>query len=68
MSKRPRKQSLGDFADSIAQAGERGMTEEADLIRLSSEDQICFLELLLDTLPLVPAMEGPRKSTLACSA
>jgi len=37
------------------------MSEQADIIRLSAEDQRLFAQLLLSPPPLAPAMERARE-------
>jgi uncharacterized protein (DUF1778 family) len=48
--------SVSDFVVSAAQAAARRTIEETSLIRLSSEDQRHFVELLLNPPPLSPAL------------
>ncbi len=52
--------SISDFVVAAAQESARRTIEEAQIIRLSIEDQERFANLLLDPPPLPPAMEHAR--------
>lgn len=54
--------SLSDFLVAAALKDAQRTIEEAQIIRLSVEDQQRFAELLLDPPPLAPAMERARQS------
>ena len=49
--------SLTDFVVAAASAAARKTIEDAELIKLSAEDQQCFAEALIDPPPLAPAMQ-----------
>ena len=49
--------SLSDFVVAAAQEAAQRTIEEAQIIRLSLEDQRRFAEALLNPAPLTPAME-----------
>jgi uncharacterized protein (DUF1778 family) len=49
--------TLSDFVVSAAQDAARRTIEEAEIIRLSVEDQRRFAEALISPPPLTPAME-----------
>jgi uncharacterized protein (DUF1778 family) len=52
--------SVSDFVVAAAQKAAHKAIEEAQIIRLAAEDQVRFVDLLLDPPPLVPAMERAR--------
>ncbi len=52
--------SISDFVVAAAQEAARRTIEEAQIIRLSVEDQERFANLLLDPPALAPAMERAR--------
>lgn len=54
--------SLSDFVVSAAQDAAYRAIEEAQIIRLSAEDQRRFVELLLNPPPPAPAMERAREA------
>lgn len=54
--------SLSDFVVSAAQDAAYRAIEEAQIIRLSAEDQRRFVELLLNPSPPAPAMERAREA------
>ena len=49
--------SVSDFIVSAAQDAARKAIEEAQIVRVSVEDQRAFVEAILNPPPLVPAME-----------
>ena len=49
--------SVSDFVVAAAQEAAHRTVEDAQVIRLSVEDQRRFVEALLDPAPLTPAME-----------
>lgn len=49
--------SLSDFVVAAAQEAAHRTIEEAQIIRLSVEDQQAFAEAILDPPPLAPAMK-----------
>jgi uncharacterized protein (DUF1778 family) len=49
--------SISDFVVSAAREAARRTIEEAQIIRLSVEDQRAFAEAILNPPPLAPAME-----------
>ena len=49
--------TLTDFVVAAASAAARKTIEDADLIKLSVEDQQRFADALIDPPPLVPAMK-----------
>jgi uncharacterized protein (DUF1778 family) len=49
--------SVSDFVVSAAQEAARKAIEEAQIIRLSVEDQRAFVEAILNPPPLAPAMK-----------
>jgi uncharacterized protein (DUF1778 family) len=49
--------SVSDFVVSAAQDAARKAIEEAQIIRLSVEDQRAFVEAILNPPPLTPAMK-----------
>jgi uncharacterized protein (DUF1778 family) len=54
--------SVSDFVVSSAQEAARRTIEETSLIRLSSEDQRLFVELLLNPPPLSPALVRAKEA------
>ena len=54
--------SVSDFVIAAAQEAARRTIEEAHIIRLSIEDQQRFVDLLLNTPPLSPALKRARKA------
>lgn len=48
--------SLSDFVVTAAQDAAHKTIEEAGIIRLSAEDQVRFVELLLNPPPIAPAL------------
>jgi uncharacterized protein (DUF1778 family) len=54
--------SVSDFVVAAAQEAAHRTIEEAQIIRLSSEDQQRFVELLLKPPALAPAMKRARKA------
>jgi uncharacterized protein (DUF1778 family) len=54
--------SVSDFVVAAAQEAAKKTIEETALIRLSIEDQLRFVELLLNPPPLVPAMQRAKKA------
>ena len=54
--------SISDFVVAAAQEAAHRTIEEANIIRLSIEDQQRFVDLLLDPPALSPAMERARKA------
>ena len=48
--------SLSDFVVTAAQEAAHKTIEEAGIIRLSAEDQLRFVDLLLNPNPLAPAL------------
>jgi len=53
--------SISDFVATAAQEAAHHVIEETHIIRLSVEDQIRFVELLLNPPPLAPAMKRAMK-------
>ena len=49
--------SVSDFVVAAAQDVARRTIEDSEIIRLATEDQLRFAEMLLDPPPLVPAMK-----------
>lgn len=56
----PQGRSISDFVVAAAQEVARNTIEEAQIFRLSIEDQERFVHLLLDPAALSPAMERAR--------
>jgi uncharacterized protein (DUF1778 family) len=54
--------SVSDFVVAAAQEAAHRTIEEAQIIRLSAEDQQRFVELLLKPPALAPAMKRARKA------
>lgn len=54
--------SVSDFVVSSAQEAARRTIEETSLIRLSSEDQRRFVDLLLNPPPLSPALVRAKEA------
>lgn len=54
--------SVSDFVVSAAQEAARKTIEEASVIRLSTEDQRRFVDLLINPPPLSPALERAREA------
>jgi uncharacterized protein (DUF1778 family) len=54
--------SISDFVVAAAREAAHKTIEEADIIRLSIEDQQRFVDLLLDPPRLSPAMKRARKA------
>jgi uncharacterized protein (DUF1778 family) len=54
--------SISDFVVAAAQEAAHKTIEEANIIRLSIEDQQRFVDLLLDPPVLSPAMKRTRKA------
>jgi uncharacterized protein (DUF1778 family) len=54
--------SISDFVVAAAQEAAHKTIEEANIIRLSIEDQQRFVDLLLDPPALSPAMKRARKA------
>jgi uncharacterized protein (DUF1778 family) len=54
--------SISDFVVAAAQEAAHKTIEEANIIRLSIEDQQRFMDLLLNPPPLSPAMQPARKA------
>ncbi len=52
--------SLSDFIVTAAQEAAHKAIEESHIIRLSVEDQQRFVELLLNPLPISPALERAK--------
>lgn len=52
--------SLSDFVVDAVQQAARKTIEDTHIIRLAAEDQLRFVEMLLDPPPLSPAMERAR--------
>lgn len=52
--------SVSDFVVAAAQEAARRTIEEAYLVRLSVQDQERFVELLLNPVPLTPALKRAR--------
>jgi uncharacterized protein (DUF1778 family) len=53
--------SLTDFVVAAASAAARKTIEDAEIIRLSAEDQQRFVEALIEPSPLAPAMKRAIK-------
>jgi uncharacterized protein (DUF1778 family) len=54
--------SLSDFVVAAAQEAANRTIEEAQLIRLTMDDQRRFVDLLLNPPPLSPAMQRAKKA------
>jgi uncharacterized protein (DUF1778 family) len=54
--------SVSDFVVAAAQDAARRAIEETSIIRLSVEDQLRFVDLLLNPPPVSPALERARES------
>jgi uncharacterized protein (DUF1778 family) len=54
--------SVSDFIVAAAQAAAYQTIEESHLIQLAAEDQLRFVELLLNPPPLAPALERAREA------
>ena len=54
--------SVSDFVVSAAQEAAHRAIEEAQIIRLSAEDQRRFVELLLNPPPPAPALERAKEA------
>ena len=54
--------SVSDFVVSAAQEAAHRAIEEAQIIRLSAEDQRRFVELLLNPPPHAPALERAKEA------
>jgi uncharacterized protein (DUF1778 family) len=54
--------SVSDFVVSAAEEAAQRAIEESQIIRLSLEDQERFMDLLLNTPPLSPAMKRAKKA------
>lgn len=54
--------SVSDFVVSAAQEAAHRAIEEAQIIRLSAEDQRRFVDLLLNPPPPAPALERAKKA------
>ena len=54
--------SISDFVVAAAQEAAHKTIEEANIIRLSIEDQQRFVDLLLNPPPLSPALKRARKA------
>jgi uncharacterized protein (DUF1778 family) len=52
--------SVSDFVVDAAQQAARTTIEETHVIRLASEDQLRFAQMLLEPAPMSPAMECAR--------
>jgi uncharacterized protein (DUF1778 family) len=53
--------TLTDFVVAAASAAARKTIEDAELLRLSAEDQLRFAEALIEPPPLAPAMKRAIK-------
>jgi len=54
--------SVSDFVVAAAQSAARKTIDEAQMIRLSIEDQRAFVDALLNPLPLSAALERAREA------
>jgi len=54
--------SISDFVVAAAQEMARRTIEDAQIIRLSADDQLRFVELLLNPPPLAPALRRAKKA------
>jgi uncharacterized protein (DUF1778 family) len=52
--------SVSEFVVDAAQQAARKTIEDTHIIRLAADDQLRFVEMLLDPPPLTPAMERAR--------
>jgi uncharacterized protein (DUF1778 family) len=52
--------SVSEFVVDAAQQAARKTIEDTHIVRLAAEDQLRFVEMLLNPPPLTPAMERAR--------